>query len=220
MAIVKAPLALFEMQIKGMTGHTIELLQPPLGKTPKAFDAVDVVTARGKFISTMIDPEMFGITNVDQAVVATLTVAVDSYFRRHAASNNGLQRGFAAVRHDFGVDPSLPLEQPKDWGLTGSSTPAFATHAAGTKVAFIDLDFTRCKRRLPFARLGDALSDFEIDGVHTLGRQARQSRRIRSAQILGKTARQLTKLPLRNMGTVIIPVLPCHSGSFSPFSSA
>ncbi len=99
MAIVEAPLALFEMQIKGMSSATIELLQTPLSKAPKAFDTVDMTAAKGELISRVVNLKMFSVTDIHQAIIAPPAVTVDRHFGCHTASNNGLQRGFLTVWH-------------------------------------------------------------------------------------------------------------------------
>jgi len=38
---------------------------------PKTFNPIDVVTALGKLVLTVIDTKVFSITNIDQAVIAT-----------------------------------------------------------------------------------------------------------------------------------------------------
>ena len=63
-SIIEAPLALFEMQIKGMIRHTIELLKPSLGKAPEAFNAVDMCRASDRLIGAMVDSEMLRIADI------------------------------------------------------------------------------------------------------------------------------------------------------------
>src|SRR4028119_2532931 len=84
-SIVEAPLALFEMQVKGMTWHTVELLQSAFSKAPKALNTIDVPTARSKLISAMIDAKVLGITHIHQTVVAATVVAAPAI-----AVNSGL----------------------------------------------------------------------------------------------------------------------------------
>lgn len=105
------------MEVKSMTGNTVELLESSFGKAPKALDAVDMMMTTNKFIAAMLDAKVLGITDIHQAVIATPAVAVDGDFGSHTAPNDGLQRGFGAVRHNLGVDlaASLPLlfKRPK-----------------------------------------------------------------------------------------------------------
>ena len=197
-SIVEAPFALFKMQVKGMSRYPVELLQAPFGKAPKAFDAVDVTLAASKLVAAMLDPKMPGITNVHQTVIAVPAVAVDRRLGRYTASDNGLQRGFFAVRHDFGVNPAASFEQAKHRSFAGCATTPFASHAARAKVTFIHFDLTARKRRFSLTSLGNAPSDFEINAVHRFGRQAGQSGGISSAQIAGEAPRQAAKPMLGN----------------------
>jgi hypothetical protein len=58
--------------------------------TPKTFYPVDVVTALGKFILTVINTKMLAIADIDEAVVATPSVRVDNAFQLYFAAYNRL----------------------------------------------------------------------------------------------------------------------------------
>jgi len=88
--MIKAPLALFQVQVKSCRWHAVGLLQAPLGKAPEALDAVDVALAVSKLVSTMIDPVMFRIPDIDEAVIAAPPVTVNDGVCRDATANNGL----------------------------------------------------------------------------------------------------------------------------------
>jgi len=219
-SIVEAPLALFEMQVKGMTWHTVELLQSAFSKAPKALNTIDVPTARSKLISAMIDAKVLGITHIHQTVVAAPASAVNSGLWGDTTANNGLQRGFFAVWHDLGINLALSLQDAKDWCLARCARTSLATHATSAKVAFVHFDFAAGKRRLALTLLGDAASNFEVNAVHGFGGQAGQGCRVSGAQVARETVRQLTKFLLRDSGTPVILVLPCHIRSFSHFALA
>ena len=72
-SIVEAPLAFFEVKVKRVSRHAIELLQSALGKAPEALDAINVTRAKAEFVVTMLDSQVFGITNIDQSIVAAPT---------------------------------------------------------------------------------------------------------------------------------------------------
>lgn len=167
-SIIEAPLTFFEMQIKSMRRHTIELLQSSFGKARKALDAIDVAAAKGKLIGSMLDPKMLGIANVHQAVVTAPTVAVNDSLRRHAPAYNGLQRGFFAVRHDFGVDLAASFQEAKHRCFARRAPTSLTSHATSAKVGFVHFNFAACERRFLLAGLSQAHADFKVNAVHGL----------------------------------------------------
>ena len=58
------------------------------------------------------------ITNVNQPVVTTPAVRVDSRLEGDPTANDGLQRGFRAVRDDLRIDLAIALEESEDRSLT------------------------------------------------------------------------------------------------------
>lgn len=55
--MVKAPLALFQAQVKSRRWHTVEPLQAPLGKAPEALDAVNMTLVISKLVRAVVDSE-------------------------------------------------------------------------------------------------------------------------------------------------------------------
>ena len=55
-SIIESKLTFFEVLVTGGFSHTAKLHQAYFGKAPEAFDAVNVISADGKFIVRMIDP--------------------------------------------------------------------------------------------------------------------------------------------------------------------
>jgi hypothetical protein len=66
--------------------------------------------------------------------------------RGYATANNGLQRGFLAVRHNPGVDAAVTLEDAEDNGLATGSTTALASHSTSAEAGLVNLDFARRRR--------------------------------------------------------------------------
>ena len=62
--------------------------QPGLGKTPEAFNAVDVGLVSNEFVPAVVDPEVLAITDINQAVVAAPAIGVDDAFQTDLAPNN------------------------------------------------------------------------------------------------------------------------------------
>lgn len=90
--MIEAEFAFFQVMKKLLGAQTIELLHPPFGKGPEALDAVDMIGPVGKFIIGMIDPKMFGKTDINQTVVTAPAVGVDNHVQGHFSPDNGLQR--------------------------------------------------------------------------------------------------------------------------------
>lgn len=106
------------MQVKSWRWHPIKLLEATLGVTPETLDAVDVALAGGELVGTMIDSIMFRIADIHQAIIAAPAIGMNDCFRSDATTNNGLQRGLFAVRHDLGVNLAVALQEAEDDGLT------------------------------------------------------------------------------------------------------
>ena len=65
------------MQIEGAIRDPVELLKPALGIAPEALNAVDMVRATRELIRPMLDSEVLGIADIDEAVLAAPPVRVD-----------------------------------------------------------------------------------------------------------------------------------------------
>lgn len=131
------------MQVEGVRRDSIELLKSALSKAPEALNAVDVRRPSGKLIRPMCDPEVLGVADINESIVAAPAVRVNNHFRGYAATNNGLQCGFLAVRHDLSVDLAISLQETKDDGLAGGAPTTLAAPAPGTKVRFIYFHLAR-----------------------------------------------------------------------------
>ena len=59
MTMVEAPLGFFEMKDEVFGPNAAKFCHAQLGEAPKAFDAVDVVFAAGKFIFVVMNAMMF-----------------------------------------------------------------------------------------------------------------------------------------------------------------
>ena len=144
--MIKAPLALFQVQVKSRRWHAIELLQAPPGIAPEALDAVDVTVVISKLVRAMIDSQVFSIADINKSVVAAPAVTVNDGVCQDATANNGLQGSLFAVRHDLRVDLALSLEEAEDDGLAPGTATALAAHAMRAEVRFIHFNFTVFKR--------------------------------------------------------------------------
>ena len=92
-------------------------------------------------------------------IVASPAVGVDEAVGVHFAADDGLQRGFGSIGHDFGIDTIASLEQTKDDGFTACATPAFAVSLRIFELS----DKKTAARRQPFLiRYNQNLSDHTI----------------------------------------------------------
>ena len=170
------------MQQEGRFWDAIELSQTAFGKAPKRLDAIHAMSTIDELIVPVIDAEVLIVADIDQAFVAGPTVGVHHGVRGDFASNNGLQRGFFAIRNDFGVDAIAAFEESEDDSFTTGTATAFTTNASGAKVRFVGFDGTG-EGRLTLAFLGDAVANFEIDRIDRTQADAGQMGGFRGGQI-------------------------------------
>ena len=60
-----------------MFRHPVKLHQAMLGVAPKRFNTVNMPRTTDKLIVTMMYPEMFGKTHVNQSLITAPTVGID-----------------------------------------------------------------------------------------------------------------------------------------------
>ena len=89
--MIKTKFGFFQVQIKGVFGHTIELCKRRQAIAPERFDAVNMPLTTGKFIVTMMHPEVFIKANVNQSVIAAPSIRMNHGIWRHMPTDNGLQ---------------------------------------------------------------------------------------------------------------------------------
>ena len=198
-----------------MRGDSMKLLQAMFSETPETLNAVDVARASGELIATMINPIVFRVADINQAVITAPPVRMDDDINRDSAANNRLQSSLFAVRHGLRIDAPVTLQETEDWGLARSASPALATHPACAEVAFVNFDLATRQRRSALTLLGNPLPDFEKDHGDALARQASQLCGVGGTKIQRKEAHQLAKFTLRNMSMPVIPVLLLHVSSLA-----
>ena len=122
--LIKPILALFQVQVELLRGDAVKLMQPTLGITPEALDAINVCRAAHELISPVVDPQVLRVTNIYKAVVTAPPVRVDDRFEGYATANNSLQSNLLSVGHDLRIDLALALEEAEDDGLARCATTA------------------------------------------------------------------------------------------------
>ena len=75
--MIKMKFGFFQVQIEGMFRHAIEFNQTSFSETPERFNTVDMPFTTGKFIVTMVNPEVFIKDDIDQSVMATPSIGMD-----------------------------------------------------------------------------------------------------------------------------------------------
>ena len=78
--MIEPKLIFFKIQIKSGFGKSPELGQSNFSDPPEVFDSVDMGLAVGKFISAMLNPMVFFITQIHQAIIAAVPSGVDRAF--------------------------------------------------------------------------------------------------------------------------------------------
>ena len=188
-----------------MFGNAIELGQPSLGVTPEALDAVNVRSIVGEFIPSVLDSQVLFVTDIDQAVVPSPAVGMHHRVEADAAANGFLQGLFATIRDDLGVDLSVSFEDAKDNGLACSPPAAFTPNTFGSEVGFVDFDLPG-KRRLSFAMLSDAATQFQVNTVDRAKADAGQLGGIGRGEVHRKCVNDASKNLLADSGTDVITV--------------
>src|ERR1017187_6339895 len=75
--MVESKFSFFQVQVKRMLGHAIELGQATFCVAPERFNAVDMPFSVSKLILTMMHPEVLVKTNINQAIIATPAIRMD-----------------------------------------------------------------------------------------------------------------------------------------------
>ena len=174
--MIESKLSFLEMQIEGTLGQAVELGHTSLCIAPETFDTVDVPFARGELIGPVVDSEMLVKADIHQPVVTKPAIRMDNRSRVDVASDNPLQCGLGAVRHDFCVDHTLALEQTKDNRLAVGTTPTSTSNTVGTEVGLIHFNRT-VQRRSLFTGFSQSLANLQVDRIHRTKRDTYQFRR-------------------------------------------
>ena len=183
------------MQEKGCLADTSELGKASFRVAPKALYAIDMATLIGKFIVSVVDPEMLLVPDIHEAVIATPSIGMDDAFNADATSDNRLKRGTAAIRHDLGIDLALALEDAKNNGFTACATTSEPFDSTRPEVAFINFDFSE-NWGLSLAVLSDSLAHSHEIPIHGISVQASHQGDLGGIQIKGKELQELPEFGL------------------------
>ena len=96
-----------------MFRHPVKLHQAMLGVAPKRFNTVNMPRTANKLIVTMMYPEMFGKTHVNQSLITAPTVSIDDTPDTDTTSNDLLQRCFGSIGNNLGINLVPRFKMPK-----------------------------------------------------------------------------------------------------------
>ena len=207
--MIKAIFGFLSVQIERVFSHTVELGEPSLCIAPERFDAVDMPFTLGKLIVSVMHPEMLVKAYIHQPIITSPAIGMNDSAGLHVPSYNGLQRSFGLVRHNLGIDLSLPLQQAEDHGLAVSPTSALAANALRAKVRFIDF-YRSLQWRFQFTGLCQSLPHFKINDVNGAQGHTRQLRCAGSGKIQCKTANKLPEFGCADSRTAIVSIFSNH----------
>ncbi len=77
------------MVIKRRSGHAVKLHESPFGIRPERFDPVDVPSAVGELVLSVMNTIMLFVAQINQAAVAAPGVGMDHAVRIDSAPNDG-----------------------------------------------------------------------------------------------------------------------------------
>lgn len=120
----------------------------------------------------MVNPVVFAVAHIHQAIVSTPPICVNHAFQTYFAPNNLLKRSLFTIRDQLRVNPALSLKDSKNGLLVGSSaTLAFASEtpdSACSKVAFVTFDLPIQFCKLYCLVVIDAQSEQMVETVDSL----------------------------------------------------
>jgi len=74
----------------------------------------------GKFVDSMLNPQVFLIAQTHKAVITSPAVRVNNAFKLNATTEYALRYGFRAVRHDFSANMAITFKQAVNNDFTKS----------------------------------------------------------------------------------------------------
>jgi len=213
--VVEAELALFEVQVEGVSGNALGLGEAMFSEGPEGFDAVDVAVAADELVIAMVDPEVFSIADIDQAMVPPPAIAMDDTLGGDTTPNDLLQRRLTRIGYNLRIDPAVAFEDTEDDGLATGSATTLASHTPGPKVGFVDFNLAG-ERTVALTFLSEPPANLEKDRVNGTNTDAGQFGGIRGRQVQGHTPYKTPESLLCNSGMEVIPVFPFHNRSLAP----
>ena len=108
-----------------------------LGAALKRFNTVNMPRTTDKLIATMMSPEMFGKTHVNQPLTTAPTVGINDTPDTDTTSNDLLQRCFGRIGNNPGINLAPAFQNAKNDGFPTRTVPASAPDTFGSEIGFI-----------------------------------------------------------------------------------
>ena len=196
--MIKSKFTFFQMQVKSIFANASELIEPGFCDAPKVLNPIDMVMAIGKFIASMLDPIVFFITEVYKTVVGLKSIGINRRCFIDLLLYNGHQRASGAVFNNLGINLAAAFNQTEDNVFTPCPAAPDPSDSPGSKVAFVDLNFTCIKGTLLLAIRRHAFSYFIKNSINGLSRKTCQFSNFCCFNIQGKQLYNLPNFSLRN----------------------
>jgi hypothetical protein len=196
--MIKSKFTFFQVQGKRRFADASKLIEPPFGDGPEVLNAVNMIGSVCKFIVSMFDPIVLFVTEVYQAVIGLKSIRIDHRVQIDLLPYNGHQGALRAISDNLRIHLATSFDQPEnDMFTTGAATPD-PTHSSGTKVAFVNLNFTGIKRTLLLAVFSNPYSNFIKNAINGLSGKTGQFSNFGRLNIQGKQLNKLPEFGLRN----------------------
>ena len=127
-----------------MFRYPVKLHQAMLGVAPKRFNTVNMPRTANKLIVTMMYPEMFGKTHINQSLITAPTIGIDDALDTDTTSNDLLQRCLGGIGNNLGINLVPAFQNAENDGFPTRTAPAFAPDTFGTEIGFVQF-YSRLK---------------------------------------------------------------------------
>jgi len=163
--MIKSILHFLKIHWKVISGNSAVIVENMLGVAPKSFNPVNMVLVAAAKGLTMIQPMM--LAPALEGIVASEGVRVVDRPLSGALADMSHQFIGCHPFHDFGVDPSVPLQKAQNNAFTSSaaSAPAFPSAA---EIALVYLNLTLEFARFKLRDMVDRLTQTLVDAGHHL----------------------------------------------------
>ena len=163
--MIESVLHFFKVHRKVIFGNPPIIVENMFGKTPKPFNAIDVISAaKGKGFA-VIQPVMLA-PSFQRIVTAECVGVIDGSFSR-LLSDDGHKLLFAHLFHNASVYPPIPLQKAKD-NTFPSRAPAASAFSSAAKIGLVHLNLAIQLFAFKLSHMIQRLAQMLIDANHRL----------------------------------------------------
>jgi hypothetical protein len=123
--VIEPEFTFLQVKIEGRRTHASETCQTGFGESPEAFDPVDMGVTGYKLVLSVVYPEVFPVSDVDQTIITAPSVGVDDALQADLSPNDRLKSVLGTVGNDLGIDLPVSLEETENDGLTERPSAPF-----------------------------------------------------------------------------------------------